>query len=263
MARTVPGSGAVIKPNFNNDFGILSVEVLNGGTGYDPLDPPRLTIDNCGTPEIEALLYPTIDEDSGRITYVRVLNSGKGYDPLRVEITPRQDSVTVIDTFDAKRIFASSNTSITSSIFVQYDRFRVITNGLPDPSPYNGTGLVYAQDYDHTFIYRGGKEVPSTEARTSQEDTQVGIMANGTELHTPDFFDLPSGIVSITNFNYDVVKTPTLLGMDQYDGTTTLEPTQVGRYYYTTSKLIDAFAAPVGDVSLKDPNWFHDNKLKY
>jgi cytochrome c peroxidase len=27
--------------------------------------------------------------------------------------------------------------------------------------------------------------------------------------------------------------------------------------------VMDAFAAPIGEVSLKDPNWFHDNKLKY
>jgi cytochrome c peroxidase len=27
--------------------------------------------------------------------------------------------------------------------------------------------------------------------------------------------------------------------------------------------VMDAFAAPIGDVSLEDPNWFHDNKLKY
>ena len=27
--------------------------------------------------------------------------------------------------------------------------------------------------------------------------------------------------------------------------------------------VLDGFAAPVGDVSLEDPNWFHDNKLKY
>tara|TARA_Y100000389_G_scaffold95450_1_gene92134 strand:- start:942 stop:2927 length:1986 start_codon:yes stop_codon:yes gene_type:complete len=27
--------------------------------------------------------------------------------------------------------------------------------------------------------------------------------------------------------------------------------------------VLDGFAAPVGDVSLQDPNWFHDNKLKY
>ena len=27
--------------------------------------------------------------------------------------------------------------------------------------------------------------------------------------------------------------------------------------------VMDAFAAPIGEVSLQDPNWFHDNKLKY
>ena len=27
--------------------------------------------------------------------------------------------------------------------------------------------------------------------------------------------------------------------------------------------ISDAHAAPIGDVSLQDPNWFHENKLKY
>ena len=27
--------------------------------------------------------------------------------------------------------------------------------------------------------------------------------------------------------------------------------------------ILDAHAAPIGDVSLEDPNWFHENKLKY
>ena len=27
--------------------------------------------------------------------------------------------------------------------------------------------------------------------------------------------------------------------------------------------ILDAHAAPIGDVSLQDPNWFHENKLKY
>ena len=32
----------------------------------------------------------------------------------------------------------------------------------------------------------------------------------------------------------------------------------------TTNKLIlDAKAAPIGEISLDDPNWFHDNKPKY
>ena len=27
--------------------------------------------------------------------------------------------------------------------------------------------------------------------------------------------------------------------------------------------ILDAKAAPIGDISLKDPNWFHENKPKY
>ena len=27
--------------------------------------------------------------------------------------------------------------------------------------------------------------------------------------------------------------------------------------------ILDAKAAPIGEISLEDPNWFHDNKLKY
>ena len=27
--------------------------------------------------------------------------------------------------------------------------------------------------------------------------------------------------------------------------------------------ILDAHAAPIGEVSLDDPNWFHKNKLKY
>ena len=74
MARTVPGSGAVIEPIFDEVFGVRAVEVTNGGSGYDPADPPKLSITGCGIPVEEALLYPIIDTDSGRIVHVRVLN---------------------------------------------------------------------------------------------------------------------------------------------------------------------------------------------
>ena len=85
MTRTVPGSGASIKPIFDETFGVRAIEVLSGGSGYDPADPPRLTITGCGTPDQEALLYPIIDEESGRIIHVRVLERGRGYDPLRLQ----------------------------------------------------------------------------------------------------------------------------------------------------------------------------------
>ena len=90
MARTVPGSGAKIEPIFNEVFGVSAVKVINGGSSYDPSDPPRLTVTGCGIPEEEALLYPIIDETSGRIVHVRVLKSGKGYDPLRLQIIPNE-----------------------------------------------------------------------------------------------------------------------------------------------------------------------------
>ena len=96
MARTVPGSGAVIEPIFDEIFGVRAVRIKNGGSGYSPSDPPRLTIDGCGTPDQEALLYPIIDADSGKIIHVRVLVRGRGYDPLRLQIIPEQETPNVV-----------------------------------------------------------------------------------------------------------------------------------------------------------------------
>ena len=54
MTRTVPGTGAVIEPIFDEIFGVRAVKVLNGGSGYVPNDPPRLTVTGCGTPDTAA-----------------------------------------------------------------------------------------------------------------------------------------------------------------------------------------------------------------
>jgi len=86
MTRTVPGSGAVITPVFNSIFGVREVYVENGGSGYDPNDPPRLRISNSGTPIREAVLRPVIEGSKGEITAVEVLDPGEGYDPLRLEV---------------------------------------------------------------------------------------------------------------------------------------------------------------------------------
>ena len=40
--RTVPGTGAQFTPIFNSDYGVESFIVGNGGTDYDPNDPPKL-----------------------------------------------------------------------------------------------------------------------------------------------------------------------------------------------------------------------------
>ena len=93
MPRTVPGSGAAIFPVFNSIFGVREVYVTAGGSGYDPADPPRLRIENCGTPIRDAVLRPVIEGDAGEITAVEVLDPGEGYDPMRLEI--EDDGATV------------------------------------------------------------------------------------------------------------------------------------------------------------------------
>tara|TARA_B100001996_G_scaffold221958_1_gene170642 strand:+ start:293 stop:2167 length:1875 start_codon:yes stop_codon:yes gene_type:complete len=84
MTRTVPGSGAVIEPVFNSTYGVKDVFVEDGGSGYVATDPPKLTIGNCGTPLVEAILEPIIT--NGQIAAVKVLHPGEGYDPFRINI---------------------------------------------------------------------------------------------------------------------------------------------------------------------------------
>ena len=93
MPRIVPGSGAVIEPVFNSVYGVKDVIVVNGGSGYDPNNPPRLTIANCGTPIRDAVLRANIF-DNGEIGSVDVIDPGEGYDPLRLVVeSPDPDVV--------------------------------------------------------------------------------------------------------------------------------------------------------------------------
>ena len=92
MARTVPGSGAQIVPVFNSLSGVRDVFVINKGSGYDVNDPPRLRIENCGTPIRDAVLRAVIEGDLGEITAVEVLDPGEGYDPLRLIIEDEASS---------------------------------------------------------------------------------------------------------------------------------------------------------------------------
>ena len=104
MTRTVPGSGAEIFPIFNSTFGVRDVYVINGGQDYDPADPPRLRIGNCGTPIRDAVLRAVVEGDGGVITAVEVIDPGEGYNPLRLQI---QDD--------------SSDGSATGSVFLKND----------------------------------------------------------------------------------------------------------------------------------------------
>jgi hypothetical protein len=96
MARTVPGSGAVIEPIFNSIYGVKDIVVIDGGEGYDPDNPPRLTISNCGTPLREAILRPVINKTDGKIQAVEVIDPGEGYLPLEVIVEPLVQNATKV-----------------------------------------------------------------------------------------------------------------------------------------------------------------------
>ena len=248
MARIVPGSGAVIKPIFNEVFGVRAVEVLDGGSGYDSTDPPRLTVTGCGTPVTEALLYPIIDDDSGRIVHVRVLASGEGYDPLRLSLLPLQDTPNIVSSFDIRRIWQSSANSVTSSAYQKLgqqvtDRLVIRSDNHPKPADIVGErvpggGSLIDRQFNQTFIYRGGKDVPFFGARSDQFNRSTGIFANGVLLHTPEWGaagNPPAG------FAIDVVKYPFVKGLDQYSGAVDNDV-----YYYHSSKVINHFSLSNG-----------------
>ena len=244
MARTVPGSGAVIEPIFDQIFGVRAVNVKNGGSGYDPADPPRLTVDGCGTPDEEAILYPIIDSDSGKIIHVRVLRRGRGYDPLRLQIVPEQETPNVITSFDVNRIWQTHpNSPTTGSFQTTTDRLRIVSDNHPKPTwteaeAAPGGGPLVDRSFDQTFIYRGGKDVPNPGNREEQKNKVTGILANGGLLHTPEWGTTGGSPVgfSIDSVKYDYIKNNTA-----YD---TVDDSNI--QYYQSSKTIDQFALDNG-----------------
>jgi hypothetical protein len=59
--RTVPGSGAILQPEFETEFySVSNIYVIDGGSGYASTDPPKITIQNTQTPVVEGVFYPVI-----------------------------------------------------------------------------------------------------------------------------------------------------------------------------------------------------------
>ena len=239
MTRTVPGTGASIKPIFDENFGVRAIRVLDGGSGYDSANPPRLTISGCGTPDQEALLYPIIDSDSGQIIHVRVLERGQGYDPLRLQFFPEQETPNVINSFDVNRIWQDHPNSLISGTFsADTDRLRIQSDNHPKPTYIQeeaapGGGPLIDRSFDQTFIYRGGKDVPHPTVRTEQDNKVLGIFANGGLLHTPEWGSTGN---APTNFAIDSVKYDYVKSNSVYDTVT-----EGNVRYYHSNKTLDEF----------------------
>ena len=166
----VPGSGAIITPVFNDNLGVDSVVVNDGGLGYDPEQPPNLSILNCGIPLRDAVLKPVIS--NGRIVAVKVLDSGEGYDPLRMKLTADlpegEDSPDPANT----KIYLRNDGSIN---YIQVTK--------------NGDGYFY--DVDAEILGGGGSN--AVVKAVSKVVTGLSVLNPGRGYETPPFLSITGG----------------------------------------------------------------------
>lgn len=174
MARTVPGSGAELRPIFNATYGVDSFIVDNGGSNYDPNDPPLIELPYSSTSP--GLFYPVIS--GGAITAVIVLEPGLGYENVGyfetgsdiVEVVRRLpgNNIVGVTSFKLKsgdvplfyREFDSSN-SISTSINLSENQFLIQNHNFQ-----TGQKIVY----DH----KGG--TPIGIGTTSSVEVDVNII---------------------------------------------------------------------------------------
>ena len=157
--RTVPGSGAILQPEFETEFYIVSkIVVLSGGSGYASTNPPKITIQNTVTPAIEGVFYPVIS--GGSIQSVKIINAGSGYYPITTESQTR---------------IGIGTTSLVESQFVTKEYgggiIMGVSGGIGSAIFENGynvaisttiTGVSTLKPYELSRIYGFGNPIPSS-----------------------------------------------------------------------------------------------------
>ena len=207
MARTVPGSGASIIPIFNSIFGVRDVYVINGGEGYSAADPPRLRIENCGTPIRDAVLRAVIEGDEGVITAVEVLDPGEGYDPLRLQIQDNNSDGSATGNVYLKQDGSIDFVQITVPGDGYFDATAAIVGGGGSGSelvPVTGliTGLAieeqgrnYTEEDVNIIISGGGGQGGTGVAAVNQfgEVSSITLTNQGEFFETPPLIQLIKG----------------------------------------------------------------------
>lgn len=171
---TVPGSGAIILPIFDDvKYGVDAVQIIDGGSGYSTTQPPNLIIQNCGNPLRDAKLKPVIK--NGKIIAVLVLDPGEGYDPLRVQLIPQVPEGTTTENLPtplkAKPILKSDGT---------LDYVQVTNSGDN-------------QYYDVTATVLGGGGSGASIRAISKSVTSLVLLNPGRNYETAPFISITGG----------------------------------------------------------------------
>ena len=119
----------------------------------------------------------------------------------------------------------------------------VVTDNLPNPALYgsfpnsNNTNTISGQSYNHTFIYRGARNLYDTSPTTTTSVESIGIAINGVQLRHYSHglnVDLPDGTACPTGYTFNTVYNSTAFGADNGGGSVDSS----GAYYYNNGKFI-------------------------
>lgn len=221
--------------------GVESITVTNGGSGFNPFNLPAITFSGGGGQGAAA----TANVTDGVITSITIDNPGSGYSvapnvTIGVPAPADQGSTPL----SPNSLFVTGGGSTTSaSLNVTTRALTVVSDNLPNPALYgsfpnaNNSNSITGQSYNHTFIYRGARnlydETPT--ATTSMES--VGIAINGVQLRHYSHGlnnDLPDGTGCPTGYTFNTVFNSTAFGADNGGGSVDSN----GAYYYNNGKFL-------------------------
>lgn len=175
MSRIVPGSGAVLTPVFNGNYGIDYFIVKNGGSGYDPNDPPKIEL--VGSASSLGSFYPIIS--NGSIVSVRVVDPGYGYGSTYGDFESESDVIDVTRRLPGNSIVGINSFKLTSGGVPLFHREFDSSNGITTSIDLSSNSFILNNHNLQTgqkIFYNYGDGVPIGIGTTSSVESSVDII---------------------------------------------------------------------------------------
>jgi plastocyanin len=221
--------------------GIDSVTVTNGGSGYNPLNLPAVTFTGGGGSGATAVAVIT----DGIVSAVNISNPGSGYSEaptVGIAISAAANQGNTIHAPDSS--FVSGGGSTTSSSLNQTTRLlTVIADNLPQPALYgafpnsNNSNTITGQSYNHTWVYRGGRNISDESPTSTLAQPSIGMALNGVQLRHLSHglnVDLPDGTGCPDGYTFNKIFNSTAFGADNGSGVVDGS----GMYHYITGNFL-------------------------
>ena len=239
---TGDGSGAAATATISlTGGGIESITVTNGGSGYNPFNLPTIAFSGGGGSSAAAQAV-VVD---GEITSITITNAGSGYSEApTVTIAPSApaNQGNTVHAPDASFVSGGGSTT-TSSLNVVTRALVVTADNLPQPALYgsfpnaNNSNSITGQSYNHTFTYRGGRNIADDPHVSTTAATSIGVALNGVQLRHYSHglnTDLPDGTGCPDGYTFNKIFNSAKFGADNGGGIVDSN----GAYYYTNNNFL-------------------------